>query len=127
MDHVLIRQQYEFAAAHRLHTDQLTKQENQQVFGKCNNPSGHGHNYRLEVAVKAPIDPDGHTTPVGRGQVGRADQDVADAAACQPVMFGQQIKVEMAVMGHSRREERLPDPSPIFLSREGKVDCKSSM
>ena len=64
MDHVLIRQQYEFAAAHRLHTDQLSEQENQRVFGKCNNPSGHGHNYRLEVVVKAPIDPEGHTTPV---------------------------------------------------------------
>jgi 6-pyruvoyltetrahydropterin/6-carboxytetrahydropterin synthase len=64
MDHVLIRQQYDFAAAHRLHTDQLSEQENQRVFGKCNNPSGHGHNYRLEVAVKAPINPDGHTTPV---------------------------------------------------------------
>lgn len=64
MDHVLIRQQYEFAAAHRLHADQLSEEENQRVFGKCNNPSGHGHNYRLEVAIKAPINPEGHTTPV---------------------------------------------------------------
>lgn len=64
MDHVLIRQQYEFAAAHRLHTDQLSEQENQRVFGKCNNPSGHGHNYRLEVVIKAPIHPDGHAAPV---------------------------------------------------------------
>lgn len=64
MDKVLIRQQYEFAAAHRLHTDRLSDDENRQVFGKCNNPSGHGHNYRLEVAVTAPVDPGGHVTPV---------------------------------------------------------------
>lgn len=64
MDRVIIRQQYEFAAAHRLHVPQLTDEENRRVFGKCNNPSGHGHNYRVEVAVRAPIDPQGRTTPI---------------------------------------------------------------
>lgn len=57
MDRVLVRQQYEFSAAHRLHVETLSDQENRAVFGKCNNPAGHGHNYRLEVAVSAPIDP----------------------------------------------------------------------
>lgn len=60
MGEVLIRQQFEFAAAHRLHAPELSPQENQRVFGKCNNPSGHGHNYKLEVAVRAPIDREGH-------------------------------------------------------------------
>lgn len=55
MSHVLISQQYEFSSAHRLHVEQLSDDENRDVFGKCNNPSGHGHNYRLEVTVKAPI------------------------------------------------------------------------
>lgn len=64
MSSVIIRQQYEFAAAHRLHTPKLSDKENREFFGKCNNPSGHGHNYRLEVAVVAPIDPEGHITPV---------------------------------------------------------------
>lgn len=59
MDHVMIRQQYEYSAAHRLHTDELSDQENRRLFGKCNNPSGHGHNYRLEVAIRAPIDAQG--------------------------------------------------------------------
>jgi len=59
MNHVIMRQQFEFAAAHRLHVDQLSDDENRRVFGKCNNPSGHGHNYRLEVAVSVPIDPKG--------------------------------------------------------------------
>ncbi len=64
MDHVIICQQYEFAAAHRLHSDRLSDEENRRVFGKCNNPSGHGHNYRLEVAVQAPVDPGGGLIPV---------------------------------------------------------------
>lgn len=61
MDHVLIRQQYEFSAAHRLHVDNLSDEENRSVFGKCNNPAGHGHNYRLQVVVRMPIDPAGRT------------------------------------------------------------------
>lgn len=59
MDHVIMRQQFEFAAAHRLHVDALSDDKNREVFGKCNNPSGHGHNYRVEVAVQAPIDESG--------------------------------------------------------------------
>jgi 6-pyruvoyl tetrahydropterin synthase/QueD family protein len=58
---VQIRQQYEFSAAHRLHVPGLSDEENRSVFGKCNNPAGHGHNYRLEVVVRVPIDDDGRT------------------------------------------------------------------
>jgi 6-pyruvoyltetrahydropterin/6-carboxytetrahydropterin synthase len=50
-DEVVIRQQFEFAAAHRLHVAGLSDEENRRLFGKCNNPAGHGHNYRLEPAV----------------------------------------------------------------------------
>jgi 6-pyruvoyltetrahydropterin/6-carboxytetrahydropterin synthase len=64
MDSVVIRQQYEFSAAHRLHVDSLTEQQNREVFGKCNNPAGHGHNYRLDVAVRVPIDHEGHLPAV---------------------------------------------------------------
>lgn len=60
MGQVIIRQQFEFAAAHRLHVESLSAEQNQRVFGKCNNPSGHGHNYKVEVAVRAPIDKEGH-------------------------------------------------------------------
>ena len=60
MNYVIVRQQYEFAAAHRLHVPELSEQENRRIFGKCNNPAGHGHNYRVEVAVRAPVDPGGH-------------------------------------------------------------------
>lgn len=64
MDHVLIAQQYEFSAAHRLHVPSLSDQENVATFGKCNNPAGHGHNYRVQVTVRAPIDPAGNTLDV---------------------------------------------------------------
>lgn len=66
MGHVLIRQRYEFSAAHRLHVPDLSDEENREVFGKCNNPAGHGHNYRLEVAVRLPIDHEGRTADVQR-------------------------------------------------------------
>jgi 6-pyruvoyltetrahydropterin/6-carboxytetrahydropterin synthase len=61
MDHVVIRQQYEFSAAHRLHVPSLSDDENRATFGKCNNPAGHGHNYRVEVAARCPIDAHGCT------------------------------------------------------------------
>ena len=48
---------YRFAASHRLHTPQLSDEENRRVFGKCNNPHGHGHNYVLEVRISGPVDP----------------------------------------------------------------------
>lgn len=52
----LLRKRFEFAAAHRLHVDGLSETENRATFGKCNNPSGHGHNYELEVCVAVPVD-----------------------------------------------------------------------
>ncbi len=59
MSGILIRQRYEFAAAHRLHVPAFSDARNREVFGKCNNPSGHGHNYEIEVAVRAPMDAHG--------------------------------------------------------------------
>jgi 6-pyruvoyltetrahydropterin/6-carboxytetrahydropterin synthase len=47
---------YHFAASHRLHSPHLTEEENCRVFGKCNNPYGHGHNYVLEVSLSGAID-----------------------------------------------------------------------
>lgn len=53
---VLMRQTFEFAAAHRLHTPSMSDAENAAFFGKCNNPSGHGHNYRIEPTIAIPLD-----------------------------------------------------------------------
>lgn len=52
-----ITRTYTFCAAHRLHSDQLPDDLNQQIFGKCNNPHGHGHNYTILVTVQGEVDP----------------------------------------------------------------------
>ncbi len=49
---------YHFSAAHRLHLDKYSDAENARVFGKCNNPRGHGHDYYIEVKVTGDIDSD---------------------------------------------------------------------
>lgn len=54
---ILLTQQFEFSASHRLHCPQLSDEQNRRTFGKCNNPQGHGHNYLLEVTVAGPPDP----------------------------------------------------------------------
>jgi 6-pyruvoyltetrahydropterin/6-carboxytetrahydropterin synthase len=48
---------YRFAASHRLHNPGLSEEENSRLYGKCNNPYGHGHNYELEVLVSGAVDP----------------------------------------------------------------------
>src|SRR4029077_19452657 len=51
-----LTRRYMFSASHRLHSDQMSPEENRVTFGKCNNPYGHGHNYVLEVTVSGPVD-----------------------------------------------------------------------
>lgn len=51
--HLTVTRRYRFCAAHRLHTDRLTEDENQAAFGKCNNPNGHGHNYVVLVTINS--------------------------------------------------------------------------
>lgn len=57
-DPMTLTRVYEFAASHRLHHPKLSHDENVQLFGKCNNPAGHGHNYVLEVTVRGQPDPE---------------------------------------------------------------------
>lgn len=51
LDMIQVTQKYEMAAAHRLHNPNWNSEKNIQVFGKCNNPDGHGHNYTVEVTL----------------------------------------------------------------------------
>jgi len=53
---VHLTRRYRFSASHRLHSDGMSAEENQRVYGKCNNPYGHGHNYALEVTVSGRVD-----------------------------------------------------------------------
>jgi 6-pyruvoyltetrahydropterin/6-carboxytetrahydropterin synthase len=54
IDMFRLSQTFEFSATHRLHNPKLSDAENRQTFGKCNNPHGHGHNYRVQVTVASP-------------------------------------------------------------------------
>ena len=51
-----LTRRYRFSASHRLHSDQMSAEENRATYGKCNNPYGHGHNYALEVTVSGAVD-----------------------------------------------------------------------
>ncbi|MEP6622518.1 MAG: 6-carboxytetrahydropterin synthase [bacterium] len=56
MPDVTVTKRLTFNAAHRVHNAALSDEENARLFGKCNNPNGHGHNYTLDVSVRGPID-----------------------------------------------------------------------
>ena len=65
---VEMTQQFEFSAAHRLNCDSLTDHENRDIFGKCNNPNGHGHNYVVEVSVAGEIGSSGSVVCLNKFQ-----------------------------------------------------------
>jgi len=54
---IRVTRRYRFAASHRLHSHRLSQRENRELYGKCNNPRGHGHDYVLEVTAEGPLDP----------------------------------------------------------------------
>lgn len=54
---VYLTRKAEFAASHYYHNPEFTPEQNRALFGKCNNPNGHGHNYTLEVTVAGEPDP----------------------------------------------------------------------
>jgi 6-pyruvoyltetrahydropterin/6-carboxytetrahydropterin synthase len=60
---IRVSQKFEFSATHRLHNPKASEGENSRIFGKCNNPHGHGHNYELQVTLKG--EPDGNGLLVG--------------------------------------------------------------
>jgi 6-pyruvoyltetrahydropterin/6-carboxytetrahydropterin synthase len=51
-----VTRRYRFVASHRLHSPQFSEGKNRELYGKCNNPFGHGHDYLLDVSVAGPID-----------------------------------------------------------------------
>ena len=53
---VYLSRRYRFSAAHRLHSDALSAEDNRRIYGKCDNPYGHGHNYILAMTVSGAID-----------------------------------------------------------------------
>jgi 6-pyruvoyltetrahydropterin/6-carboxytetrahydropterin synthase len=51
-----VTRRYEFSASHRLHVAELSQEENRRLYGKCNHPYGHGHNYVVEVSARGPVE-----------------------------------------------------------------------
>ena len=52
---MLLTRRYYFSASHRLHSAELSEEANTELYGKCNNPYGHGHDYEVEVTVNGPV------------------------------------------------------------------------
>jgi 6-pyruvoyltetrahydropterin/6-carboxytetrahydropterin synthase len=50
-----LTRRYLFSASHRLHNEEFSAEQNRSVYGKCNNPHGHGHNYHLEITVSGQV------------------------------------------------------------------------
>jgi 6-pyruvoyltetrahydropterin/6-carboxytetrahydropterin synthase len=59
MSKAYLSRRYRFSASHRLHSEQMSDEENHAAYGKCNNPHGHGHNYVLELTVSGQVDENG--------------------------------------------------------------------
>ena len=51
-----LSRRYHLSASHRLHSESFTAEQNQAIYGKCNNPHGHGHNYIVEITIGGPVD-----------------------------------------------------------------------
>jgi 6-pyruvoyltetrahydropterin/6-carboxytetrahydropterin synthase len=73
---MMLTRRYRFSASHRLDTPAMTPEQNQRLYGKCNNPYGHGHDYVLDVTVEGPLD--------ATGQI--ADRCKLDAVVCARVL-----------------------------------------
>jgi 6-pyruvoyltetrahydropterin/6-carboxytetrahydropterin synthase len=71
-----VTRRYEFSASHRLHSAELSDEQNRELYGKCNHPYGHGHNYVVEVSAAGPLDDTGRAV----------DTDVLDALVKQQVL-----------------------------------------
>jgi 6-pyruvoyltetrahydropterin/6-carboxytetrahydropterin synthase len=54
---ISLTRRYRFSASHRLHSRRFSEEQNRELYGKCSNPHGHGHNYIVEITVGGPVDP----------------------------------------------------------------------
>jgi 6-pyruvoyltetrahydropterin/6-carboxytetrahydropterin synthase len=75
---IRVTRKYRFSASHRLHTAALSDEENREIYGKCDNPYGHGHNYEIAISARGPLNP----------QSGRA----VDPAALDRLVAGQVLQ-----------------------------------
>jgi 6-pyruvoyltetrahydropterin/6-carboxytetrahydropterin synthase len=104
---IRLTRRYRFSASHRLHARELSEAGNRELYGKCNNPYGHGHDYLLEVSVRGPVEErSGQVADVAAldrlvgGEVIRAfdhrdlNQDVPEFASLVPTTENLALEVE---------------------------------
>jgi 6-pyruvoyltetrahydropterin/6-carboxytetrahydropterin synthase len=104
---------YRFAASHRLHSTTLSEAENAALYGKCNNPFGHGHNYVLHVSISGVVDePTGRVIDIGaldrfiQGEIVEAfdhrdmNHDVHDFQSMVPTTENLAIAIERRLRKH---------------------------
>ncbi len=75
---IRVTRRYRFSASHRLHAAALSDEQNRALYGKCDNPHGHGHDYVLDVSVRGPVEADGRA----------ADLVALDALVARAVLSG---------------------------------------
>ena len=113
---VRVTRRLHFSAGHRLHNPELSEAENREIYGLCNNPAGHGHNYGLEVTVRGEVDPEtGYVFDLKRlkqvvGEVVLTDVDHANLNVDVPWLAGVIPTAEnIAVQIWRRLAEALPE------------------
>ena len=114
-----LTRRYHFSASHRLHSDAYSDEQNREVYGKCNNPYGHGHDYVLDVTVAGTPDESGQI--VGREALdqlvrervlGRFDHhnlntDIAELAGVVPTTESLAVTIEKALASNWPLRARL--------------------
>jgi len=106
MPQVTLTRRYRFSASHRLHTPLLDEARNFEVYGKCNNPYGHGHNYLLEVAIAgAPDEVTGRLMPLRElDRFVELNTQVEEFAALKPILVPTTENLAAVVAARLARE-----------------------
>ena len=119
-----LTRRYRFSASHRLHSTELSESKNRELYGKCNNPYGHGHDYVLEVSLEGPLDPaTGRVVNVEamdrlvREQVLEVfdhkdlNSDVPEFAAVTPTTENLAVEIRRRLTEHWKAAFREPSPA----------------
>ena len=114
-----LTRRYRFAASHRLHTPALSEAENRQLYGKCANPFGHGHDYVLDVTVEGPVDTHGQVVDrmtldglvrehvLARMEYKNLNQDLPEFAGTVPTTENLAAVVRTMLLDHWNLSPRL--------------------
>lgn len=126
MNTAYLTRQVRFAAAHRYHRPDWSEEENRRVFGACNNPHGHGHNYLLEATVEGEIDPEtGFSVDLGvldrilEEEVVRRFDHQHINHAIEEFRYGGSIPTTENIVAYlwPRIAARIPEPARLYRLR----------